>query len=70
MSSRLTREEELRAASTRAVLTGVDRSLGRTAARLELRRAELELECTDQRIRELHLQIDNLESQEYQQRRK
>lgn len=64
------RAQELRDASRRAVLLALERNLARAGPEMQVKAAELELELTDQRIKELHLQIDQLESADYQQRRK
>ncbi len=52
---------EARAASTRAVLRAMEKVNDKTAE-LELRRAELEMDGIEDRLKELHGQIDELES--------
>jgi hypothetical protein len=51
---------EARAASTRAVSRAMDK-VNDKSAELELRRADLEMDGIDERLKELHAQIDELE---------
>ena len=52
---------EARAASTRAVSRAMEK-VNDKSAELELRRAELEMDGIEDRLKELHSQIDSLES--------